>query len=213
MNKDENVNIEYKREFIDKIKNEIVAFLNTNGGTIYVGVNNDKTIYEPFKEIDRDKIDLEISNWLDHSIYPSTFELVKHNFTEDGILIINVLEGNHKPYYLRDKGPKPSGVFKRVGSSSRRATEEEILKMMLDSQKYIYEEDTSELQKLTFKYLSSIFDEKQIKFSIREYRTLGLLNKKNKYTNLAYLLSDQSNLVVKIARYDNNLNFLVKKRI
>ncbi len=29
MKKDENLNIEYKREFIDDIKNEITAFLNT----------------------------------------------------------------------------------------------------------------------------------------------------------------------------------------
>ena len=34
MNKDENLNIEYKREFIDDIKNEIIAFLNTSGGKI-----------------------------------------------------------------------------------------------------------------------------------------------------------------------------------
>ena len=37
MRKDENLNIEYKREFIDDIKNEIISFLNTSGGQIFVG--------------------------------------------------------------------------------------------------------------------------------------------------------------------------------
>lgn len=175
MNKDENLNIEYKREFFDNIKKEIIAFLNTNGGTIYVGINNDKTIYEPFKTVNKDEIDLVICNWLESAIYPSTFELVKHNFNEEGILIINVLEGNHKPYFLTEKGPKPSGVYKRIGSSTRKATEEEILKMILDSKNYMYEDDISRFQNLTFKYLTSVFEDNQMKFSIRERKSLGLL--------------------------------------
>lgn len=67
MNFDENLNIEFKREFIDEIKNEIIAFLNTSGGTIYVGVNDDKTIYKPFTEIDKDQIDLKIGNWMENA--------------------------------------------------------------------------------------------------------------------------------------------------
>ena len=128
MKKDENLNIEYKREFIDDIKNEIIAFLNTSGGKIYVGINNDKTTYKSFDAIERDQIDLKIGNWMEDAIYPSTFGLVKHLFDDNGILIIQVLEGTNKPYYLKEKGPKPSGVYKRVGSSKRKATEEEILK-------------------------------------------------------------------------------------
>ena len=31
---------ELKREMIDDVKKEIVAFLNSEGGTIYVGVNH-----------------------------------------------------------------------------------------------------------------------------------------------------------------------------
>lgn len=50
----ENINIEYKREFIDDIKNEIIAFLNTSGGKIYVCINDDKTTYKSFDVIERD---------------------------------------------------------------------------------------------------------------------------------------------------------------
>ena len=34
MSLEENLNVELKREFIDEIKNSIIAFLNTKGGTI-----------------------------------------------------------------------------------------------------------------------------------------------------------------------------------
>lgn len=37
------------------------------------------------------------------------------------------------------------------------------------------------------------------------------MNRNGVYTNLALLLSDQSNLVVKLAEYDGNMNFKIKK--
>ena len=44
-NFNEDLNTELKREFVDEIKNEIIAFLNTSGGVIYVGLNDDGTTY------------------------------------------------------------------------------------------------------------------------------------------------------------------------
>ena len=83
--------------------------------------------------------------------------------------------------------------------------------MILASKKYIYENDVSEEQNLTFKYLINAFDEKQISFSQRDQVSLGLINKGGSYTNLAFLLSDQSDLAVKLAEYDNEMNFKIKK--
>lgn len=39
----ENERIEYKREYVDDIAKEVIAFANTDGGEIYVGVNDDGT--------------------------------------------------------------------------------------------------------------------------------------------------------------------------
>ncbi|MDY2958140.1 ATP-binding protein [Floccifex sp.] len=41
---------------------------------------------------------------------------------------------------------------------------------------------------------------------------IGLLNSKDKYTNLAFILSDQSDVTVKVAEYDRNRNFKIKKQ-
>ncbi len=43
MEKESNV-IEYKREYSDDIKKTIIAFANTLGGTLYVGIDDDLKI-------------------------------------------------------------------------------------------------------------------------------------------------------------------------
>ena len=39
----ENKTTEFKREYVDDIKKTIVAFANSDGGTLYIGVNDDGT--------------------------------------------------------------------------------------------------------------------------------------------------------------------------
>ena len=40
----ENKMTEFKREYVNDIKNTIVAFANCDGGTLYIGVNDDGTV-------------------------------------------------------------------------------------------------------------------------------------------------------------------------
>ena len=118
-------------------------------GTVLVGVEDDGSIYEPFQSVDKDYLDTKIANWLQDTIYPLPSYLVKHYFNEDGVLVIDIKEGKDKPYYLREKGPKPAGVYKRVGRSIRKASEDEILRMIMSSKNYNYENDISDEQNLT----------------------------------------------------------------
>jgi ATP-dependent DNA helicase RecG len=60
----ENELVELKSTLSEETKNEIIAFLNTSGGTIYIGLNNDGSTFKPFKEINKDYVDLKISNWM-----------------------------------------------------------------------------------------------------------------------------------------------------
>lgn len=48
--------VELKSKLTDEVKNEIIAFLNTRGRKIYVGVNDDGTISQSFIEEDRDTL-------------------------------------------------------------------------------------------------------------------------------------------------------------
>lgn len=49
------------------------------------------------------------------------------------ILIINIVPGNRKPYYLKDKGLKPSGVYLRYGRNKTQANYEEIKRLIRES--------------------------------------------------------------------------------
>ena len=202
---------ELKRELINDIKCEIVAFLNSDGGTIYVGVDDDGKVigFDDYKI--KDEMDLKIGNWMQDSFYSKPFGLIQYAFNNDNVLVVSVCKGTRKPYFLKDKGPKPSGVFIRVGRSKRKATNEEILHMIMESHNYSYEDDISNEQELTFKEFERTLDDNGIKPTSRLMNSLGPKNKHGLYTNLGYIMSDQSNIVVKLAEYDDNMNFKIKK--
>ena len=211
MNYYESSTVELKNDLVDVVKNEIVAFLNTNGGTIYVGVEDNGEINKEFLKKDRDDLDTRLSNWIQDVFFPNPSSLIDYGFNNDGVMEINIKEGDNKPYYLIDKGPKPSGVYKRVGSSVRKASSDEILSMVRHSRNYVFENDISEEQDLTFKQLMRVFEEKDLSFNERTMMNFGIINKDKQYTNLGFLLSDQSNVAVKLAEYDDGMNFKIKK--
>lgn len=181
-------------------------------GTILVGVEDDGSIYRPFQEEDRDYIDTKVANWLQDTIYPLPSHLIKHYFNDDGILVIEVNEGKDKPYYLREKGPKSAGVYKRVGRSIRKANEDEILRMIMFSKNYIYENDISEEQNLSFNALTKAFNQNGMELTERNMISLGIKNTQDIFTNLGFILSDQSDVTIKVAEYDKNRNFKLKKQ-
>ena len=169
---------ELKRELIDDVKKEIVAFLNTKGGNIYVGVNDDGTLFLPFFNQSKDELSLKVSSWLQEAFFPIPSNLVSFYFNEENILVIEVSEGLKKPYYLREKGPKPSGVYKRSGTSIRKCNDDEILKMIMDSNHYVYEIDISDEQDLSFKYFAKICEEKNYTINDQLFIKLGLVHQK-----------------------------------
>lgn len=81
----------------------------------------------------------------------------------------------------------------------------------MSSNQFCYEDDISDEQDLTFKALKTKLEDKHILLNSKTMNTLGLKTKTGEYTNLAYLLSDQSEIVVKVAEYDSKLNFKIKK--
>ena len=105
---------ELKRELIDEVKTEILAFLNSDGGTVYVGVEDDGIIVGFNDNKIKDSLELKLGNWIQESFFPKPSNLIKYYFNDDNVLEIEISKGTNKPYYLKDKGPKPSGVYIRV---------------------------------------------------------------------------------------------------
>ena len=111
--------IELKAKLIDEVKEQIVAFLNTIDGTIYIGIKDDGTIIPITDSKERDMLDLKVGNWIQEAFYPQPSGLITHFFNNDNILVIEIKKGNQRPYYIKERGPRPSGVYKRIGSSIR----------------------------------------------------------------------------------------------
>ena len=206
----ESEKVELKRELVSSVKKEIIAFLNTKGGTIFVGVDDDGSVAPILDNKERDNMDIHIGNWIQDAFYPDTSSLIKYQFNEDNVMVIEVSEGTNKPYYLKEKDPKPSGVYKRVGRSVRSVTNDEILSMIMSSKDYSWEREVSDEQTLTFKRFNQICEENSVSHNKRQFKSLGLINKNGLFTNLALIMSDQSWIEVKFAKYDCNMNFIVK---
>lgn len=203
----ENERIEYKREFVDDIAKEVIAFANTDGGEIYVGVNDDGT---PAPLANTDDTYTRITNCVRDSVAPDVTMFTKYSLN-DGVIKVNVSEGSSKPYYLKSKGLKPSGVYIRQGASSVQASPEQIRQMIKLSDRDSYEEMRSLEQKLTFKSAAETFKKHNIPFSEDKYKALGIVNiNDDLFTNLGLIVSDQCSHTIKAAVFadEDNTSFI-----
>lgn len=196
--------LEFKREVNDSIVKEVIAFCNSNGGTIIIGYNDDGSVCgidNVRKELDK------VSSMIHDNIEPDISFLVSLRIEQQdskNLIIIEVLQGTGKPYYLKSKGMTPVGVYIRLGATTQHATNEIIKQMIIETSGITFEKNISINQDLTFIYTERIFKEKHLAFGNNEKRTLEIINDKGKYTNLGLLLSDQCPYTIKMAVYVDN---------
>ena len=122
MSYQESETVELKSAVVDDIKKEIIAFANSDGGKLYIGVRDDG---EVAGLDDPDGTALQVSNMVRDSIKPDiTMFLHYQTIEEDGkkIIEISVQRGTNRPYYIAKKGMRPEGVYVRQGTSSVQAS-------------------------------------------------------------------------------------------
>jgi len=198
----ENLNTEFKREYNEDIKKTIIAFANTAGGTLYIGINDDKSIAGVEKPDDTLS---RITNVIRSAIRPDVTLFVDYKTAKIGkavVIIVNVQKGTACPYYLEGKGIRPEGVYVRQGASTVSATETAILNMIKETDGEKYEEVRSLNQELTFNAAKKFFDTEKLPFGINQRKSLNLQTTDGVYTNLGLLLSDQSIHTIKLAVFE-----------
>lgn len=204
--------IELKRELTKEIKKEIVAFANTTGGTIYIGINDNGEIVG-LKNADKD---LEaLSGMIREGIKTDLTLYTKiyiEKINEKDVIIVKVEAAPNKPYYLAEKGMKSAGVYLRHGNSSIPATDETIRKMLLENNNNSFEEQVANNQKLNFDYATMLFNSKNIDLNEPKFKTLNIKNSDNLYTNLGLILSDECPFSIKCAIYNGNDKLEFKDR-
>ncbi len=208
----EGLKIEYKREYVEDIKKTVIAFANTNGGKIYIGVDDDGSIRGI---LDYDAVMLKLTNTIRDSIKPDVtlFATCQTEWIEEkAVVVLNVQKGTASPYYLSGKGIRPEGVYVRQGASSVPATETAILKMIKETDGENYEEVRSLNQELTFNFLKHEFEEANIKLEDAQMKTLQIIGNDGLYSNLGLLVSDQCGHTIKLALFQGVTKEVFKDR-
>jgi len=132
----EGTSIEFKRKLKtpEKIAKEICAFLNTRGGYILIGVDDDKSIVGIKSEKTESDI---IERACKFSIEPEiTPEILIFDFQGKDVMLVIIKEGNQKPYQAvlidEEDNKEYRQAFIRVGENSVPASRE--MKRLLKSQ-------------------------------------------------------------------------------
>jgi ATP-dependent DNA helicase RecG len=117
--------IEFKRDDLrpDQLAREFVAFANFKGGSVLIGVEDDGAV----SGVRRD----DLETWLmdvvfGRHIHPMIVPFFQVVVGEDGtrVAVVSVSEGTSKPYVVRANDREEA--FIRLGSTSRRATREQL---------------------------------------------------------------------------------------
>ena len=200
----ESFTVELKQEVNADFKKEVIAFANTDGGEIYVGVAKDGSVTGVPKA---EQVMEQIGNMIRDGIKPdlSGYTAIEAVPERDKTVVkVTVLRGAKRPYHLTEKGLKPTGVFIRHGVSSVPATEEMIREMLRESDGVTFDKSRCINQDLTFEYAAKYFADNHVSFNENNKRTLHLIDADGYYTNAALLLSDQCEHSIKCAVYEGN---------
>ena len=218
MKKIEGVDIEFKEldrktgRLPESISKSVCAFVNTEGGELYVGVANDGTVVGVGNV---DDTMTRLSNTLRDTILPDVTPFIQiRDQQEDGKTVVKMTAsiGTERPYYLKQNGLTPNGVYVRIGSASVPVNEAGIRRMIMDTSGKSFEESRSLNQELTFDILADEMEKKNIDFGSAQMKTLKMVGADGLYTNLALLLSDQCPFTIKAAIFQGTDNAVFRER-
>ena len=185
--------VELKAVAQDGIKKEIVAFANSNGGTVYVGVGDDGTV---LGVEDADGCALQVSNMVRDAVRPDVTMFVSYETLNcDGKAVVAV-----------------KGVYVRQGYSSVPATDAAIRQMIKETDGDSFEDMRSLDQGLTFESTKGEFEARNIPFGSPQMQTLKITSSDGLYTNLGLLLSDQCPHTIKAAVFEGTDQSVFKDR-
>ena len=204
---------EYKRELNDSLEKEIIAFLNTKGGKLYIGVEDDGNILG-LNNVD--DISLKIINRIRDNISTSIvglFNVDVETKNNKNYIIINIAQGYQKPYYLKKYGMTPNGCFTRIGSETVKLDQNSINSLYSRRVINTLHNVVSPNQFLTFNILKIYYEGKGFDTN-NEYflKNLDFYTEDGKFNYVAYLMADNNGTSIKVARFRGNDKYEVLER-
>lgn len=207
----EDVRNEFKVKLTDKFEEEVISFLNANGGNIYIGVNDKGNIIGINSNIDL--LQRTIKDRIKDNIMPSTlglYDVIVLEKDNKKYIKVIIARGNERPYYLKGMGMTPDSCFIRVGSSIQSMTNEMINNEFSKRTRNSLKNIVSPKQDLTFSQLKIYYEEKGFNINNNFLRQLDLYTDDGKYNYNAYLLADNNSISIRFGKYDgiNSVNLI-----
>lgn len=126
----ETTNIEFKVEVpkkSEKYIKSVIAFANTAGGKIVIGVDDETHEIVGVDKNDVFKIMDNITNTISDMCCPQIFPNISvETIDKKSIIVVEIYPGANRPYYIKSLG-KEAGTYIRVSGTSRPA-DDSILK-------------------------------------------------------------------------------------
>lgn len=154
----ENKQIEFKVELPNSLvlAKTVIAFSNTGGGKIVIGINDNGEIIGINKDENIFEMMDQITSIIYELCYPTILPDIYTMIVDNQLLvIIEVFRGNLLPYYLKNKG-KNEGVYIRVGATNRKASFESILELERQKINVSYDQEINRSVELNSLDLSEI---------------------------------------------------------
>nr|WP_321355598.1 RNA-binding domain-containing protein [uncultured Draconibacterium sp.] len=138
----ESKTIEFKEAFPknENIAKTVIAFSNTGGGKLIIGVNDEREIVGVDDTLIfemQDKIASIIADNCSPGIMPEIYNV---NIEGKIVLVIEVARGNLKPYFLKSQG-KADGTYIRLGATNRAADFETIAELERQKRHVSFDEE------------------------------------------------------------------------
>ena len=196
--------IEYKSMLTKDLdlEKEVVAFLNyREGGIIYVGIDNTGNV---FGIDDPDGDALKIKDRIKNNIAPSAmglFDVVAEEKEGRDVIKIIVASGSEKPYFKKKYGMTEKGCFVRIGTAAEPMPQAMIDKLFASRTRNSIGKIKAHRQDLSFEQLRIYYEEKKKPLNKQFKRNLELLTEEGSLNYAAYLLADENNVSIKVAKY------------
>ena len=207
----EDVRNEFKIKLTDKFEEEVIAFLNTNGGNIFLGIDDKGSIIGVKGNIDL--LQRTIKDRIKNNIMPSTlglFDVAVLEKDNKKYIKVIVARGNERPYYLKGMGMTPDSCFIRVGSSIQSMPNDMINNEFSKRTRNSLKNIISPKQDLTFSQLKIYYEEKGFSINDNFLNQLELYTEEGKFNYVAYLLADNNSISILFGKYEgtNSINLI-----
>lgn len=193
---------ELKRILNDAFEKEVDAFLNTLGGQILIGIEDNGTVCGVENA---DQVALSIADRIRNNILPSAMGLFTVEIRQEEMrsyLVVTVAGGLERPYYLKKYGMTPNGCYTRIGTQASPMTQNMIDGFFSRRILNTLHNVVSPNQELTFTQLKIYYQEKGYDAAGSYFlKNLDLFTEEGKYNYAAYLMADHNGTSIKVARF------------